>query len=323
MTLKEITIILEKIKRTSSLDERYSLISDYWDPIRSSFFNLTPSEREELKKIYPNELVDFGILGRAHYTAEERERRKQAAKNRPKYTPTEEILMQIFHENFGTDLHWLKSRKALSKLRKNGVNIMHSEGDSNIYEGHHYIRRSIDSITVYTFCFESGLPYFEIWLDNKQEDIFFYLQKAEEISEENIALNKNAIKFLISVQKSFASRTPDTVYLSSFKNWDESGMFLWTETSKDPWYLLSYTDRITSGFANIVSISEATRLNSAGNILNINSVARIEERNRMNGTSETTLELSKIRRGFDKAFEPEEKPMIKNRVNKDKTCDNK
>ncbi|MDE5538936.1 MAG: hypothetical protein K2J20_00415 [Bacilli bacterium] len=319
MTLEEITIILEKIKRTEDLGERFKLVNEYWDIFRSSYLNIHPSNWSELKRLYPNELCDFKLLGKAHYTEEERERRRQAAQNRPKYTPTEETIMQIFHENFSEDLHWLKSRKDLSKLRKNGINIMPSKGDSNICEGHHYIRQGMS--TVYTFCCAGRLPYFEIWLDDNKEGIFLYLQKAAALTEENNSLNQKALKFLIDIQRTFAKRTPDTIYLASLEDWEENGRFLWAETSKTPGMLINYTDRITSGCANIVSISAAAKANIAQSSLYANSIFYAEQRNINNGTPETIEELNAIRTSFDKAFENEEKPMIRNRVTKGTTSD--
>ncbi len=120
MTIKEIKVILEKIKRTSDLDERFKLIREYWDAFRNSYIELERKNILDLRAEYPNELVDFGVLGRSFYTEEERSRRRELAKSKPKYTSEEKLIMTKFKEIFGVDLEWLKTCKDHKQTSKKG-----------------------------------------------------------------------------------------------------------------------------------------------------------------------------------------------------------
>lgn len=309
MILDEMTKILEELE-TKSFEERKNLNEDYKTFIRENIYQLyktDPMNRMNLINKFSSVLYDIGGCGcgKRFLTPEDREKRKLAAMAACKYTHTEEIIMELFHKTFDEDMVWLKSKKAFSKFRNKEINIFPPTRDSNLVEGYLWSRPQ-----GYSICFKSGFPYFYIYIDETKEDIFLYLEKKEETDSKSIEMNKKAIQFLADVQKSFASRTPDTIYLSSHPAYiEESGEILWAETSSNPERLISYTNRVTSGFANIVSLSDKMRkdIEENGPRWVLSDVA---ERNKENGTPSTINMLLETRAFFDKTFSKEENPKI-------------
>ena len=304
MTKEEMNKVLEELE-TKSYEERKNLREDYKASIRENIYQLygmDPMNRMDLINRFSSVLYDIGMCTKKFLTPEDREKRKLVAMTARKYTCTEEIIMELFHKTFGEEMVWLKSKKAFSKFRNQGIKIFPPTRDSNLVEGYLWSRPQ-----GYSICLKSGFPYFYIYIGEEQKDIFLYLEKKEEIDSKSIEMNKKAIQFLADVQKSFASRTPDTIYLSSLPAYiEESGKIVWAETSSNPERLISYTDRITSGVANIVSLSDEMRKELEGK----NILDEVNERNKENGIPSTINELFEIRLLFDSALSKNEKPII-------------
>lgn len=274
--------------------ERSKLIEDYYENVRNYFYAINIIERKELIASYSGILFDMGLIKSAHLSDEERAKRREAAMQRPKFNEIEEKIRTIFINIFGEEPYWLKSKKAFAKFRNKGINITPPSYDCNICDNYLCYRPK-----GYSICLTSGLPYFYIYIGEGKEDIFLYLQKAEETDLASIELNQKAIQFLLDIETTFASRTPDAIYLAS--SYDSPlSQFMWMETSDSYDILVSSTGRVTSGFSNIVSVN-----NDAVNYT-MTSKKYLEEEilNRLveNGNQETIQRLNETRTLFDEAF---------------------
>ncbi len=303
MTLEEFTVLLEELE-SISFEDRKKLNEEYKETIRKNIWQLDKTDRSNLINRFSSVLYDVGAIGKGFLTPEDKEKRRLAAMNAPKYTHNEEIIMEIFQKTFNEDMVWLKSKKSFSKFRNKGIKIFPPTRDSNLVEGYLWLRQQ-----GYSICLKSGFPYFYIYVDEKKEDIFLYLEKKEEIDSKSIELNKKAIQFLTRIQEAFTNRTPDTIYLSSsYEDCEENGKILWTETSINPERLISYTNRVTSGFSNIISLSDEmvhTLEEKKPSVL-----YEVSERNKANGNSSTINMLFEIRTLFDEVLTKNDKPII-------------
>lgn len=297
MSKQELTALLEMISNASE-EKREELISKYEDSITNYFYKIPRNERTDLIQNYNALLFDMGLITRFFLTPEEREKRRLAAQSKPKFSPTEETIRQIFMQIFNEEPYWLKGKKAFSKFRNQGISIAPPQFDSNLNEGYLSLKPK-----GYSICLASGLPYFYISIQEGVEDIFLYLQKADEQDPGSIELNQKAIAFLVQIQKSFASRTPDTIYLSSYFD-EEDATFLWTETSANFDNLIYFTDRITSGHSNIVSLSDgAIELLKQRNNYSYHQVKEmVEARFLQNGNPTTIQMINGLREQFDVTF---------------------
>lgn len=307
MFKEEIIELLNLIKNAES-KERKEIIARNFEILSTSFYALEFSEREELKALYNGILYDMGLIASSSLSEEERLKRRNAAMNKPKFNETEEKIRQIFINIFGEEPYWLKSKKSRSKIPN-----LYKSGpawDDNIYSG--YLCAYDDRLTADyklsgTFiCLPNTLPAFYIYIGNYiyngnlSQDIFLFMQKREGKDLESLELNHKAIEFLVEVQKSFAAKTPDVIYLSSYS--DEVGDVLWMETGLGFKHLLSHTGRTSSGWSNIVSLSD-----EAINMLKSTSEfdlfqKEIEKRFIENGNPTTIAMLNELRSSFDNAF---------------------
>lgn len=307
MFKEEIIELLNLIKNAES-KERKEIIARNFEILSTSFYALEFSEREELKALYNGILYDMGLIASSSLSEEERLKRRNAAMNKPKFNETEEKIRQIFINIFGEEPYWLKSKKSRSKIPN-----LYKSGpawDDNIYSG--YLCAYDDRLTADyklsgTFiCLPNTLPAFYIYIGNYiyngnlSQDIFLFMQKREGKDLESLELNHKAIEFLVEVQKSFAAKTPDVIYLSSYS--DEVGDVLWMETGLGFKHLLSHTGRTSSGWSNIVSLSD-----EAVNMLKSTSEfdlfqKEIEKRFIENGNPTTIAMLNELRSSFDNAF---------------------
>lgn len=313
MTKEEIINILNFINNTS-IKDRNILIDKYRERISKYFYALKLSERKELIALYNGILYDMGLIASSSLSEEERLKRRNAAMNKPKFNETEEKIRQIFIRIFGIEPYWLKSKKSRSKIPN--LYISGPAWDDNIYSG--YLCAYDDRLTADyklsgTFiCLPNTLPAFYIYIGNYiyngnlSQDIFLFMQKREGKDLECLELNHKAIEFLVEVQKSFAAKTPDVIYLSSYS--DEVGDVLWMETGLGFKHLLSHTGRTSSGWSNIVSLSD-----EAINMLKSTSEfdlfqKEIEKRFIENGNPTTIAMLNELRTSFDNAFKKENSP---------------
>lgn len=307
MFKEEIIELLNLIKNAEG-KERKEIIARNFEILSTSFYALEFSEREELKALYNGILYDMGLIASSSLSEEERLKRRNAAMNKPKFNETEEKIRQIFIRIFGIEPYWLKSKKSRSKIPN-----LYKSGpawDDNIYSG--YLCAYDDRLTADyklsgTFiCLPNTLPAFYIYIGNYiyngnlSQDIFLFMQKREGKDLESLELNHKAIEFLVEVQKSFAAKTPDVIYLSSYS--DEVGDVLWMETGLGFKHLLSHTGRTSSGWSNIVSLSD-----EAINMLKSTSEfdlfqKEIEKRFIENGNPTTIAMLNELRSSFDNAF---------------------
>ncbi len=313
MFKEEIIELLNLIKNTDGKD-REEIIASNFELLSASFYALTYAEKKELITLYSGILYDMGLIASSNLSEEERLKRRNAAMNKPKFNETEEKIRQIFIRIFGIEPYWLKSKKSRSKipdLYKSGP-----AWDDNIYSG--YLCAYDDRLTADyklsgTFiCLPNTLPAFYIYIGNYiyngnlSQDIFLFMQKKEGKDLESLELNHKAIEFLVEVQKSFAAKTPDVIYLSSYS--DEVGDVLWMETGLGFKHLLSHTGRTSSGWSNIVSLSD-----EAINMLKSTSEfdlyqKEIEKRFIENGNPTTITMLNELRTSFDNAFNKEINP---------------
>lgn len=293
MSKIELENILSLINETPE-SERSKLIEDYYEIVRESYYAISIIERRELISKYSGILFDMGIIKSAHLSDEERAKRKEAAMQRPKFNETEEKIRNIFINIFGEEPYWLKSKKAFAKFHNKGINITPPSYDCNICDNYLCYRPK-----GYSICRSSGLPYFYIYIGDEKEDIFLYLQKAEETDLASIELNQKAIQFLLDIETNFASRTPDAIYLASTCD-NPTSSFMWMETSDSFGILVSSTGRVTSGFSNIVSVNN----DAINNIMVSKSYLEEEILNRLveNGNPQTIQRLNETRTLFDEAF---------------------
>lgn len=293
MFKEEIIELLNLIKNAES-KERKEIIARNFEILSTSFYALEFSEREELKALYNGILYDMGLIASSSLSEEERLKRRNAAMNKPKFNETEEKIRQIFINIFGEEPYWLKSKKAFAKFHNKGINITPPSYDCNICDNYLCYRPK-----GYSICRSSGLPYFYIYIGDEKEDIFLYLQKAEETDLASIELNQKAIQFLLDIETNFASRTPDAIYLASTCD-NPTSSFMWMETSDSFGILVSSTGRVTSGFSNIVSVNN----DAINNIMVSKSYLEEEILNRLveNGNPQTIQRLNETRTLFDEAF---------------------
>lgn len=301
MFKEEIIELLNLIKNTEGKD-REEIIASNFEILSASFYALTYAERKELITLYSGILYDIGLITSRYLSDEERLKRRNAAMNKPKFTETEEKIRQIFINIFEEEPYWLKSKKSFSQFRNKGVNIILPHWDSNLGYGYLDYRPK-----GYSICLGSGLPYFYIYIGEGEEDIFLYIEKKEETDLESIELNQKGINFLIEIQQAFASRTPDSIYISSYYN-DEDSRLAWMVTSRDFEHLVYSTERITSGQSNIVSLSD-TALKSTNLIYPLSNLEEeIKIRIIENGNPTTIAMLNELRTSFDNAFKKENSP---------------
>lgn len=313
MTKEELISLLELINNASK-EKRPELIEKYSESITKYFWQLKIKDRKELIASYNGILYDMNAIKSAFLTPEEREKRRQAAMNKPKFTETEEKIRQIFIRIFGIEPYWLKSKKSRNRIPN--LYISGPAWDDNIYSG--YLCAYDDRLTAdyklsgAYICLPYTLPAFYIYIGNyigngeENCDIFLYMQKRVENDLESIELNNKGIEFLLEVQKSFAPRSPDVIYLSSYS--DKVGDVLWMETGSNFSYLLSKTGRTTSGWSNIVSLSdEALNMLNSKFEFDFNLYQKeIEKRIIENGNPTTIAMLNELRESFDEAYKRDE-----------------
>jgi len=300
MFKEEIIELLNLIKNTEG-KEQETIIASNFEILSASFYALKLTERKELIESYSGILYDLGLITSKYLSDEERLKRRNRAMNKPKFNETEEKIRQIFINIFGEEPYWLKSKKSFSQFRNKGINIMLPHWDSNLGSG--YLDGKPKG---YSICLGTGFPYFYIYIGEDEEDIFLYIEKKEETDLESIELNQKGINFLIEIQRTFASRTPDSIYVSSYYN-DEDSRLAWMVTSRDCERLVYSTERITSGVSNIVSLSaEAYQSKLIYPVSTLKE--QVENRIIENGNPITIAMLNELRTSFDNVFNKEINP---------------
>lgn len=292
MSNEEIINLLSLIDKADDA-QKETLLDRYTTDIANSFRRIPYTQREEIITMYNGLLFDMGIITRYKLTDEEREKRRQVAANKPKFSETEEIIRQIFMKIFNEEPYWLKSSKAFSRFSKKGIKLIPPQRDSNLEIGYLDCRSK-----GYSICLNSGLPFFYIYIGENIEDVFLYMQKLEETDIESATLNNKALLFLIEIQKRFAKRTPDAIYVSSSYNNPNSSL-VWMETSSSFYDLILSTERATSGNSNIVSLSDIAISSLQNNIFFHATQKSLEERFLQNGNDATIKTLNDIRSTFD------------------------
>jgi len=295
MTKEEIIKILNLINSVNE-EERNVLISKYQERVAAYFNTLRYPERKELIAIYNGILFDMGLIKSVFLSEEERAKRKKAAMNKPKFTEKEAKIREIFISIFNEEPYWLKSKKSFSQFRNKGLAMNLPHWDSNLSVGYLDARPK-----GYSICLSSGSPYFYIYIGEGEEDIFLYMNKIEETDLKSAELNQKGIEFLTKIQETFATRTPDSIYISSFYD-EEEGKVIWMVTSSDFEHLVYSTERITSGLSNIISISEEA-FKSSKLIYPVSTLKEeVKTRIASNGNPKTIQMLNELRDLFDASF---------------------
>jgi len=295
MFKEEIIELLNLIKNTEG-KEQETIIASNFEILSASFYALKLTERKELIESYSGILYDLGLITSKYLSDEERLKGRNRAMNKPKFNETEEKIRQIFINIFGEEPYWLKSKKSFSQFRNKGLAMNLPHWDSNLSVGYLDARPK-----GYSICLSSGSPYFYIYIGEGEEDIFLYMNKIEETDLKSAELNQKGIEFLTKIQETFATRTPDSIYISSFYD-EEEGKVIWMVTSSDFEHLVYSTERITSGLSNIISISEEA-FKSSKLIYPVSTLKEeVKTRIASNGNPKTIQMLNELRDLFDASF---------------------